>query len=1087
MAATTTAPLALALDCSELTSSAFTSEADFLNRVLLGGVDAAQPERDLGQVVHALDVALADTDTSLDRAIADVSSSVPRVAFDLQLLRENALLVRFLLDSVRTRHARRGDDDSDDVGHTIDRVRVLDLVKTRIEAARDVLREAESWTTLESEVTSLVAEREYTKAAERLDDAARSMVVFDSTPEYDHRRQVLVSLQNQLEASLSPGVVQTVRDRDVKQLKQFSHIFSLLRRDAEFKQYYFGERRSRLVDSWHDAPLIDCQAAASPPSSSSPSTATATTTITRLSPSEPLTLSDYLATEFYPLFLRLVVEERTYLPAIFPDPQRTLSELITTTLEHALARPATVANRLELVAAHNGGSSSSSFLVELIKAFHATEQFATQVEHVFEKLDDDANAAAAAASHVRVGEPESTRTTVEATTIPAPAASATARPRSLSSTATATMNKQRSRSLSKRLSSRSVSYALGRSPLLVSGDPTEPESDGADATTATEQERDEVVVGVVRAWETALFEPFLDYQVEYAALEREYLAREISIISNSRGGGGQAHPSASASSSDWIDSVLDLGGGSGGGDREDPEQYGRRGGGGVTGLRVLVDRATRVLGACDDAVGRNVALTHGYGSAGLVTVVDDAVTQWIDARTHELARVMRERNHPEPGGGRGGVTHERTNGRRGNDHDRDNDDEDELGMLPGGGGGGLVRGGVLEGLEYSGADWETFQFGLKLLDACRTVRDKVGQFEAKLAARLVALGHSIRQQRPVPGTTRGEILLLRQSTLNSFELNDLFDRLASSGRSRGHLVSRAKSASVELTRTTQLFLHEVLLAPLVAHLAEYASLACWTATTSSSASAAAPTMAGAGAGGKAAAGAAQFDLAIPTFSLSPTELVSRVGEGLFNLPRLFEVYAQDDALSYSLETLPFVDVDAIRALFDPPPPPPPAAAPPMLRQSSSTGHRPSLSSHSHPPPPPLSSPPASSSSSSPAPPPPPPPPPPSLSAETVIATWLSSLTLSIVSHLTSDVLPKIARLSKPGLRQLGADLDYVSNVARALLDFDSATVELEAWRKAVQLEDDHELVVLATTTTTTAAERQVYERVARLRGVLRKT
>ena len=44
--------------------------------------------------------------------------------------------------------------------------------------------------------------------------------------------------------------------------------------------------------------------------------------------------------------------------------------------------------------------------------------------------------------------------------------------------------------------------------------------------------------------------------------------------------------------------------------------------------------------------------------------------------------------------------------------------------------------------------------------------------------------------------------------------------------------------------------------------------------------------------------------------------MQRVAEGLLNLPRLFEVYADDDALAFSLETLPFLDADMLRALSE---------------------------------------------------------------------------------------------------------------------------------------------------------------------------
>jgi hypothetical protein len=52
----------------------------------------------------------------------------------------------------------------------LDRLQTLDTMKRHMEGAREVLREAESWSTLELEVTSLLGEQSYARAAERLSD-----------------------------------------------------------------------------------------------------------------------------------------------------------------------------------------------------------------------------------------------------------------------------------------------------------------------------------------------------------------------------------------------------------------------------------------------------------------------------------------------------------------------------------------------------------------------------------------------------------------------------------------------------------------------------------------------------------------------------------------------------------------------------------------------------------------------------------------------------------------------------------------------------------------------------------------------------
>ncbi|GAA6014542.1 hypothetical protein JCM10207_001639 [Rhodosporidiobolus poonsookiae] len=985
---TTTSP---DLDLAGLTAPEFVSEADWLNSILASSLPASGPEgapladveSTLTRTLHSLDLSVTDTSALVDRLITDISLSVPRLTFDLQLMRENALLLRFTLDGIRKRGGGFGTES--EVGKVLERMKVLDLVKQRMEAARDVLREAESWSTLESEVTGLVGEKEYQKAAERLAEAARSMVVFQNTTEYEARRALMVSLQNQLEASLSSGLVKAINEHDVKACKQFWGIFGMIQREQEYRSYYFSSRRGGLVDRWAAAKLADCLEV--------PTTLDSSPVI----PSQPQKLAAFLS-HFYSDLYTLLTEERTYIPAIFPDPIPTLSSFIQTTLE---GLSPSVPQRLTSIADTYG----PTVLPELIAVFKATEEFAVQAERIFAKLEPPpplppASPANPAASP-RPGH--------------SPASPSLGGP---PSTPVKQRRLSKRRSLSKRLSSRSISFATGAAPDFASAHSGEGDEDG------------EGSAGQVRPWETALFEPFLDWQVEYPELERRYLASEATR--------------ALGDASEWVAGLV--------GALDGPS-------GSEKGAKVLLDKATRVFALLEDAIGRNLALTHGFGVRSLVNVMNEQLVAFFDARKDDLVRASREKGSAAArrraqqtaaalAGGIGGA-----------------DEEQEM---------------VLEGLEYSTDDWSTFQFGLKLLDTCRGMSERLNAFEGKLKGRMTVLAHSMREMRndpsryTIPGTTRGAVLLLRQSTLNSVELAELLDPLErpqdppASGTlvhppppppPTPFLLPKARGAAVEFTRTTQLFLHDTILAPLLSHLNDYSSLACWT------------TSEGQRPGGKGA-----FDLAIPTFSLSPTETISRVGEGLFNLPRLFEVYADDDALAFSIEALPFVDADSLRALQQPA-----MASPPMLRQTS--GHRASSSDLFGGPPgsPAINRSRRGSSISNqagvlaPAPAPLVP-----LSAETVIATWLSSLTLSILSHLTASVLPALARLSKHGAAQLVSDLDYISNVARAL-DVESPE-ELEAWRDAAALDDK---VLREGGEETSRIERGVLDRVARLRGIRR--
>ncbi|GAA5971472.1 hypothetical protein JCM3765_007915 [Sporobolomyces pararoseus] len=1007
-----TSPSRKDVDYSFLSSPHFTNEADWLNSILHFNKDdsISTIESTLSSTVNSLESTLQDTSISVDRTILDISTSIPRLSFDLQLMRENALLLKFTLDGIQKRGT--GFDSNSPVGKVIEKIRVLDLIKQRMESSRDVLREAESWSSLESEVSGLVQEGQYLKASERLQEAARSMVVFQNTAEYEQRRSLMVSLQNQLEASLSSGLVKTITERDIKGLKVFWKIFGMIQRQEEFVGYYFGSRRSTLVTSWSEAKLLDCQ--------DEPTTISTTSTITssKLSSPDPLKFSQFLS-QFYSELIQLLTEERTYLPAIFPNPSEYLSKFIQTTLESLNPSFSTRLNSIQQ-------TYQSNFLLELIETFKLTEEFSVQVERIFQKLEQPPQTTSAPTPTPFATAETSTDSTT--TTHHSPSSSSISKqPRQSISN-----KNRRSKSISKRLSSssRSISFVVNDNggggstspfpvPVVVpdSQELSHDNNNNNQGDNGDQGDRDEDQEEVVREWEIALFEPFLDFQTDYPRSEKEYLENEINKLERQNASSADVGGGGGGGGDWWLESIepqdYSSSSSSGAGASVKSSSNNSRG-----GTEKLFDKVNKIFNLFEQSLQRNLQLTHGYGSENLLKVLDSLFSWFFDQRKDELGRVLKFRNLEKFKK----KQQQQQQARMRTTSGGDNND------------GSLLEGTadddiVLEGLEYSNQDWEIFQFGLKLLDTCKKIQEKLNSFESRLKSRMIVLARSIKQAREegftIPGTTRGEILLLRQSTLNSIELNNMLEGLEGTTTGGRFLLPRGKGASIEFTRSTQLFLHETILSPLQSHLSEYSTLPCWTTSTD-----------------RVPGGKGAFDLSIPTFSLSPTETISRVGEGLFNLPRLFEVYAQDDSLSYSIETLPFVDLDQLK----------------QFNSSTSESQPPTNSNNSNPLPISLT-----------------------LTAETVIATWLSSLTLSILSHLTTNILPSLTRLSKHGASQLVSDLDYISNVARAL-DVESSR-ELESWREAVAM--DEKTLREGGGEESLKIERGILERVMKIRGVRR--
>ncbi|KAJ7221055.1 hypothetical protein B0H12DRAFT_1241314 [Mycena haematopus] len=98
-------------------------------------------------------------------------------------------------------------------------------------------------------------------------------------------------------------------------------------------------------------------------------------------------------------------------------------------------------------------------------------------------------------------------------------------------------------------------------------------------------------------WEQELFQRFLDFQVDYASLERRLLDQSLREII----------------SSDTRDQVP-------GADR----------------ARLLRERAVDVFSVVEESVGRCTAFTHGYGAVGLVQALDGFFQSFIDMWTADV-------------------------------------------------------------------------------------------------------------------------------------------------------------------------------------------------------------------------------------------------------------------------------------------------------------------------------------------------------------------------------------------------------------------------------------------------------------------
>lgn len=820
-----------------------------------GVPDLTELDQLITQLLTTLDIGAEDTSSQLERIIDDVSRGIPRVAYDLHFMKDGASTLQNVLLSVLEKSR---DTAPEDTSTALDTLHHLDTIKIHMEAAREVLREAENWSTLEQEVTSLIAEKSYTKAAERLSEANRSMVVFQNTAEYDPRRTLLVNLQNQLEAALSTALLSAINTQDLVACKDYFSIFSIIQRESEFRNYYYASRRSSVVSFWQKAVLSDC----GPKSKDDDS----------------LSFTDFLP-KFFSTFLSLLNHERGSIVAIFPDPAVTMSQFISSTMS---SLQPTMSQRLALFAAHHG----DSILPNLISAIRVTEEFANGVHKMIEKMT------LTASPLLLPGQPG--------------------------------FSSEKSQSHRRRSSRMSISMRSGQQRTLTS--PAGFLTAAADIVNSME-------------WDRELFQPFLDHQVDYGSLERRHLEKSLyEIIASDTRGKVQVT------------------------DRP----------------RLFRERAIDIFGVAEGSTNRCKSFTHGYGAVGLLQALDGFFQSFIDMWTADL----RSEAHA---------------------------------FSP------LLNSATeieLADLDYSTQDWSDIQLSLHLLASARSVHERITAFETRLRTYLAQVASHFRLASSDPSNflvaaTKGESQLLEQSLLNSAELHSLLSSIENELTMRdppfsaslrqqppstapaGPLLANARKSLSTFAHTCQSTMIKTILSPLRKHLTGYAALSSWRSTAD-------PNVA-----------ISSNDLQVPTFSLSPTDTVQRVAEVLLNLPRLFEVYAEDDALAFSLETLPYVESPMLKSLTE---------HPQDVGTQASHRRRPSNILK-----------------------------PATIDAEAVSSTWLISIGQTFLEYLTTDILPSISTLSTAGAAQLLSDLEYLSNIVRAI---NVEHVVLEKWKTYVGMSQD---------------------------------
>ncbi|KAG0286068.1 hypothetical protein BGZ96_009783 [Linnemannia gamsii] len=308
------------------------------------------------------------TSAALSSTTQDMVKLLPRLTHELDQLRQET---RTLQEGIRLVRGDINTVDSNDTIQALDRLKYLDLVKTRMEATHSALREAENWRNLEAEAKDILAKGDFTRAATRLSEAERSLVVYKNTNVEGDRMTLLLSLKNQLEQEVMGKVKEALDQKDTAACQTLIKVFGLIGRQEKFQDFYISQRRVPLLEQWKR--LTQALNIGLRPSGPGGAGRPGTPQIAASTDSK-----DFITAlqTFYKDASSMLHDEFAWITSIFSDPSATIHGLVHDIFSHIDPNMQLALQQIAKSQGDEGG------LPILISAFMATEAFGTRMERI---------------------------------------------------------------------------------------------------------------------------------------------------------------------------------------------------------------------------------------------------------------------------------------------------------------------------------------------------------------------------------------------------------------------------------------------------------------------------------------------------------------------------------------------------------------------------------------------------------------------------------------------------------------------------------------------------------------------------------
>lgn len=198
------------------------------------------------EVAFKLELFIQEMNNALEETAQQVQQNLPRVLRDVETMQQEAALLKLQMAAVQKDIAKVEKESSTSMKTLLE----IDTIKLRMLEANQALREADNWTTLSADVDQVFQSGDVEAITARLVGLQTSLEILVDVPDFSERAHKLESLKNQLEAMLSPHLVQAFTSQSVQAAKTYVRIFSDIKRMPQLLKYYHNCHRTTLVEAW---------------------------------------------------------------------------------------------------------------------------------------------------------------------------------------------------------------------------------------------------------------------------------------------------------------------------------------------------------------------------------------------------------------------------------------------------------------------------------------------------------------------------------------------------------------------------------------------------------------------------------------------------------------------------------------------------------------------------------------------------------------------------------------------------------------------------------------------------------------------